>query len=87
MIDQEVRKHIEELAPDTVFFANPSFDGSIVGMDSTYQRLVYDYDLMVEEYMQDEGCDQETAEDFIQYNTLNSLTFPGAPIVLMHTVW
>lgn len=82
MQDTLLRQQLAEMCEGCVLFDNPSFDHSIIGTDSNYTRLIYDYDLMVEELCQDEGWDYETAMEFIEYNTLGSLGIPGAPIVL-----
>lgn len=82
MQDAALRQHLAEICEGCVLFDNPSFDHSIVGITSNYEVLVYDFDSMVEELAQDEGWDTETAEEFIEYNTLNSLSFSGAPIVV-----
>lgn len=83
MINLALRDHLDKEFPGLVLFESPCFDGSIVGFTADYQRLIYDYEKMVEEYAEDNCCTEEEAEEFIQYNTLNSLSFPGAPVVLM----
>lgn len=86
MIDYELRRHIAELSGDNVVvFDNPSFDRSIIGV-SEDDRVVYEWDLMVGELMDDEGMSYEDANEFISYNTLRVVPYIGeqAPIILMY---
>ena len=72
-----------ELPEDAIVFDNMSYDGSIVGV-TTDGRVVYDYDKMIEELMEDEGCSYEEAADWIDYNTIRALPYAGenAPIIM-----
>ena len=72
-----------ELPEDAIVFDNMSYDGSIVGV-TTDDRVVYDYDKMVEELMEDEGWSYEEAAEWINYNTIGALPFAGenAPIIM-----
>ena len=72
-----------ELPEDAILFDNMSYDGSIVGV-TTDGRVVYDFDKMVEELMQDEEWSYEEAVEWIDYNTIRSLPYagPGAPIIM-----
>ena len=72
-----------ELPDDVIFFDNASYDGSIIGI-TTDGRVVYDYDSMVEELMQDEGWSYDDAADWIDYNTIRSLSYsgPNGPIIM-----
>lgn len=79
-----IRPHIRALLPDnSIVCDNPSFDRSIVGV-TTDNRVVYDYDQMVEEMMRDEDCSYDDAVDWIDYNTIRSLPYAGenAPIIM-----
>ena len=75
-----------ELPEDAIVFDNMSYDGSIVGV-TTDGRVVYDYDKMIEELMEDENCSYDEAADWIDYNTIRSLPYAGdkAPII-MYTI-
>ena len=72
-----------ELPEDTIIFDNMSYDGSIVGV-TTDGRVVYDYDKMVEELMQDEKWSYEDAVEWIDYNTIRALPYAGGngPIIM-----
>lgn len=58
----------------SVVFEDPNFDESIIGVD-TNDRVVYDYDSMVEELMQKDNMSYEDAVEFIDYNTIRSLPY------------
>lgn len=72
-----------ELPEDAIVFDNMSYDGSIVGV-TTDARVVYDYDKMVEELMEDEECSYEEAAEWIDYNTIRALPYAGenGPIIM-----
>lgn len=75
-----------ELPEDALVFDNASYDGSIVGV-TVDGHVVYDYDKMIEEFMQDEGCSYEEAIDWIDYNTIGGRFPPkdfigNAPIIM-----
>lgn len=71
------------LPEDALVFDNASYDNSIVGV-TTDNKVVYDYDKMVEELMEDEGWSYDEAVDWIDYNTIRSLQYAGdkAPIIM-----
>lgn len=76
------------ISEDALRFENPSFDNSIVAVDYD-GRLIYDYDLMVEELMRQDNMSGEEAIDFISYNTLRSLDYmtdKKKPIVIMERI-
>ena len=60
-----------------------SYDTALIGVTQD-DRAVYDYDLMVEWLMEDQGFTEEEAVDWIDYNTIRALPYMGAdgPIVL-----
>ena len=72
-----------ELPEDAIVFDNMSYDGSIVGV-TTDGKVVYDYDKMVEELMEDEDWSYEEAAEWICYNTIRALPYigPNAPIIM-----
>ena len=79
-VDLELRT---ELPEDAIIFNNMSYDGSIVGV-TTDGRVVYDYDKMIEELMQDEEWSYEDAAEWIDYNTIRALPYAGenGPIIM-----
>ena len=73
----------EELPEDAIVFDNMSYDGSIIGV-TTDGRVVYDFEKMVEELVQDEGWSYEDAIEWIEYNTIRALPYagPNGPIIM-----
>lgn len=47
---------------------------------STEDRAIYDFDLMVESLMEEEGMTEEDAAEWIDYNC--SYYFDGCPIIM-----
>ena len=64
-----------------------SYDTALIGV-SHDDRTIYDYDLMVEGLMEDQGFTEEEAVEWIDYNTIRALPYMDAdgPIVL-HRFW
>jgi hypothetical protein len=72
----------EELPEEAIVFDNMSYDGSIVGV-TTDGRVVYDYDKMVEELMEDEEWSYEDAVEWIEFNTIGGIPCDeNAPIIM-----
>ena len=73
----------DELPENAIVFDNMSYDGSIIGV-TTDDRVVYSYDKMVEELMQDEEWSYEDAVEWIDYNTIRALPYagPNGPIIM-----
>lgn len=72
-----------ELPEDSIVFDNFAYDNAIIGY-TTDNRVVYDYDRMIEELIIDEGWTYEDAIEWIDYNTIRSLSYAGgnAPIIM-----
>ncbi len=88
MIDYDEALKNGIICENALHFNNPSFDNSIIAVDY-YGRLIYDYDLMVEELMKNDNISGEEAIDFISYNTLRSLDYQSdimKPIVIMERI-
>lgn len=68
---------------NSTIFTNPDYDDAIVGV-SHDDRVIYDYDKMIEHLMEYENMTDEEAADFISYNTIRSIPYAGeyAPIVM-----
>ena len=62
-----------------VYFTNPSYERAFLGV-STDDRAIYDFDLMVESLMEEEGMTEEDAAEWIDYNC--SYYFDGCPIIM-----
>lgn len=69
---------------DSVVFFKPDYDDAIVGFDCVSDRVVYDYDKMVDFIMREMNMGIEEATDFVNVNTINSLHSEGlkSPIIL-----
>ena len=67
---------------DITVFENPSFEGALIGVSSD-NRAIYSYDAMVNSAIQQEGWTEEEARDWIDYNTIRSLSYiENGPIIL-----
>jgi hypothetical protein len=79
----EAQGHVE-----TVFFEHPSMVKAITGITDS-EQLIYDYNLMIEAAMEEEGWTCEEAIEWIEYNTLRSLPYMGTyrPIVSLPINW
>lgn len=90
MINEKIREHIDSLAKDNgsdyIYFDNPSFDNSIVGITEDGCHIVYSYDMMVREFAKENNCDELEAIEFIDYNTFRVLPYCNpdtAPIIVV----
>ena len=81
-IDTELRS---ELPEDALVFDNLAYDKAIIGIP-TDDRVVYDYDKMVEDLVVNEDFTLEEAIEWIDYNTIRSLPYAGenGPIIMYH---
>jgi hypothetical protein len=80
------RELLNELGfEDSIVFENPNYDSAIVGYDANNNRIIYDFNLMVEYLMDKDNMEYDEAVEFIEYNTLRAIPYAGenAPIVLM----
>jgi hypothetical protein len=73
----------EKLPPHAIVFDNPSFDDSIIGV-TIDDRIIYSYEWMVREYMEDENCSEDDAIDWVEYNTIRTIPYIGeyAPMIV-----
>jgi hypothetical protein len=74
-----------ELPEDAIVFDNMSYDGSIVGV-TTDGRVVYDYDKMVEELMEDEQWSYEEAAEWIGFNTIGGIPHDEHAPIIMYSI-
>ena len=68
---------------DAVVFENPDDDDAIIGV-SHDDRVIYDYDKMIQHLVDHEDMSVDEAADFISYDAIRSLPYAGpeAPIVM-----
>lgn len=62
---------LENEYEDVVIFKDASYDDALIGVSSD-NRAIYDYDMMVEWLIKNDGMTYEEAMEWIDYNTLNS---------------
>ena len=65
------------------YLTDYSYDSALIGV-SEDGRAIYDYDLMVEWLMQEEGWNAEESIDWVYYNTIRAIPYmgEGAPIIM-----
>ncbi len=86
MVNGKVRRAVAAYAEDNdvevKILDNSAYDDSIIGVTPD-GRLIYSYDKMVVEYMNDNDCTMEDAVEWIEYNTVRALPYfgEGAPII------
>lgn len=72
---------------DAVLFEYPTYDDALIGVDAD-GRAIYDYSKMIDWMVEVEGFTEESAVEWIDYNTLRALPYMDcrtdgmAPIVL-----
>ena len=67
---------------DAIVFDNPSYDSAIIGV-SDDGRVVYDYEMMVQCLMAEDGMSELDAVEFISYNSVRAASYiPDGPIVM-----
>ena len=68
---------------EAVVFENPSYETAIVGYDVHSNRIIYDYELMIDYLVENEQMNEDEAVEFIDYNTIRSLDYiENQPIIL-----
>lgn len=81
-----VKEKLQELGfEETVILENPSYSTAITGI-SSHGNLIYDYDLMIEDLIDNENMSYEEAIEFINYNTIRAIDYMGEfkPIIMMN---
>lgn len=84
MMNEEIRSCLPE---GCVLLDGPSFDNSIVGIAYPGpERVIYSLGKMIQEYMEENECTFEEAQEFIEYNTLRAIPYMGerAPLVVIN---
>ena len=79
-VNIEIRKNLSEGA---LVFDNHAYDNSIIG-ETFDGRVIYCFEKMVQELVEDEGCSELEAIEWIEYNAIRALPYGGekAPIVV-----
>ena len=79
-----INMNIREILPEgAIILDNSAFDNSIIGV-TLDGRLIYDYDKMIEELIEDDGMCFDEAMEWIDYNTIRALPYAGSgvPIII-----
>jgi hypothetical protein len=83
MLDEKFRKSLAEMLEELeiaeedqpLLLTNHSYDKSIIGFTSEDGRAVYSYESMIQEYMEDEDCSEEEAQEWVDFNTMRALPY------------
>jgi hypothetical protein len=81
----EIKETLCEIGlENSIVFENPDYESAIVGFDYNSDRVIYDYDKMVEFLVTTYSMALEEAVEFIDVNTIRSLSYMGekGPIIL-----
>lgn len=83
MNKQTNKERLAELGYEkSVVFVSPEYDSAIIGVDSN-ERVVYDFDKMVECLMTNDKMSYDDAVEWIEYNTIRALPYiTNSPIVM-----
>lgn len=91
MEDKLIRKSLQAKGEDCdleiKLLTNHSYDKSIIGLTED-GRVIYSFNKMVQEFMQDEHCTEEEAIEWITVNTIPALPYMGEnhPIIAMEDI-
>lgn len=70
-----VNKDIKKKLPDgAIVLDDQSYDNSIIGI-TLDDRVIYSYDLMIEEFMEQQKCTFEEEIEWIEFNTIRALPY------------
>jgi len=72
--------NLEHLDDETIVLEPRTLDSAIVSIDMRSDRLIYDYDLLIEAFMRDNDWDISTAAEWVDYNVCGSYVENG-PII------
>ena len=83
MLDEKFRKSLAEMLEELeiaeedqpLLLINHSYDKSIIGFTSEDGRAVYSYESMIQEFMEDEDCSEEEAQEWVDFNTMRALPY------------
>lgn len=92
MKDIKFRKALDAMIEDqgieeeVLLLDDHAYDKSIIGITED-GRILYDFEKMIQEFAEDEGCDETEAIEWLEYNTIRALPYMGerAPIIIMET--
>ncbi len=61
---------------EAIILRDPDYADAVIGIDDE-GRVIYSYDLMVQSLCLTDGMTEEEAAEYIDYNTLRSLSYMG----------
>ena len=67
-----------------MIFDSEAFADAAIGL-STNHQIIYDYDKMIEGLMTKDGMTYEEAVEWIEYNTIRTMSYMNNPPVILHT--
>lgn len=76
-------KLLDNCYEDVMILKNYSYDSALIGV-SDDNRAVYDYDLMIEYLIKEEGFTEIEAIEWTEFNSIRAISYMGssAPIVM-----
>ena len=79
-VNQDIR---DKLPDDSIVFDNYAYDNSIIGT-TLDDRVIYVYEDMVHELIEETGWDELSTVDWIDYNTIRATPYCGdkAPVIV-----
>lgn len=82
-LDLKIQQLVDRGCEDTVLFNNYDYASALIGVSES-NCAIYDFNLMVEYLMENEGMEELEAIEWIEYNTIRALPYmgDGAPIIL-----
>ena len=86
MINNKIRDFIATEHDDAVVFNVPSYDNAIIGI--TDSHVVYDFDLMIKEYMNEHQVTEIEACEYLEYNVIRTLPYieeSVRPVIMFHS--
>ena len=83
---EALNEYIEDegIEEDVLLLEDHTFDKSVIGI-SVDGRIIYSLEKMVEEFCEDEECDELEAFEWLDYNTMRALPYMGSrrPIIMV----
>lgn len=64
---------------NSIVYQNPDFDNAIIGIDEISNSVIYDYELMVGQLMENDNMSELQAVEFIDYNTIRATPYMPQP--------
>lgn len=75
-----------EIVESLSLFDAPAYAEAIIGMTHD-NRVIYDYEKIVEHLMKHDGMEYDEAMEFVDYNVIRTLPYmPNAPIIMMSSI-